>query len=66
MSLTKGFYGGEGDLGPEDDRISVIKTALAKGVTLLNTADFYGPYENHLLIGMVFARLRESLELCVH
>ena len=52
MRLTKGFYGGEQDIGPEADRIAVIKTALAKGITLLSTADLYGPYDNHVLIGM--------------
>lgn len=51
MSLTKGFYGGDADLGPEADRIAVIKKALANGISLLDTADLYGPYDNHILIG---------------
>lgn len=51
MSLTKGFYAGDADLGPEADRIAVITTALESGITLLDTADLYGPYDNHILIG---------------
>ncbi len=50
MSLSNGQ---EGDLGPEADRIAVIQKALSSGITLLNTADLYGPYANHILIGMV-------------
>lgn len=61
MSLTKGFYGGEGDVGPEAERLAVLKTALARGVTLLNTADFYGPHDNHVLIGtLVFDCLHDN------
>ena len=51
MSLSKGAYGGEADIGSEEDRIAVIQTALSKGVTMLSTADLYGPYDNHELIG---------------
>ena len=51
MSLSKGMYHGVDKLGPEEDRIAVIHKALASGVTLLNTADLYGPYDNHVLIG---------------
>lgn len=49
MSLSKGFYGQ--DPGPEAERLAVIRKALSNGVTLLDTADMYGPYENHVLIG---------------
>ena len=64
MSLTKGFYGGEQDIGPEADRIAVIKTALAKGVTLLSTADLYGPYDNHVLIGTHRCNRVTALLIC--
>lgn len=40
-----------GDLGSEADRVALIQKALATGVTLLNTADMYGPHDNHKLIG---------------
>jgi predicted oxidoreductase len=51
MSLSKGFYHDEKSLGPEVDRMSVIREALSSGLTLLNTADAYGPYDNQILIG---------------
>ncbi|KAL0053153.1 hypothetical protein WJX82_001619 [Trebouxia sp. C0006] len=51
MSLSKGMYHDADNLGPEEDRIAVIRKALSSGVTLLNTADLYGPYDNHVLIG---------------
>ena len=54
MSLTKGFYAGsEGDLPPEADRIAVIQKALSSGVSLLDTADFYG--EAHRERNITFA-----------
>ena len=48
MSLTSGFYHAETD---EQQSAEVIKTALALGVTLLDTMDLYGPYINEELIG---------------
>lgn len=48
MSLSTGR---QEELGPERDRIAVIQKALSSGITLLNTADMYGPYANHILIG---------------
>ena len=53
MSLSKGMYHDADNLGPEEDRIAVIRKALSIGVTLLNTADLYGPYDNHVLIGNI-------------
>ncbi len=50
MSLSTGR---QEELGPERDRIAVIQKALSSGITLLNTADMYGPYANHMLIGMI-------------
>ena len=51
MSLSKGFYNEEKSLGPEEDRIGVIREALSSGVTMFDTADAYGPYDNQILIG---------------
>ncbi|KAL0028014.1 hypothetical protein WJX77_000199 [Trebouxia sp. C0004] len=55
MSLSKGFYHDEKSLGAEQDRLGVIREALSSGLTLLNTADAYGPYDNQLLIGKAIA-----------
>lgn len=51
MSLSKGMYHDESQLPPEEDRIALIHKAFDSGVTLLSTADLYGPYDNHVLIG---------------
>ena len=51
MSLSAGYYHDSSTLGPEENRIAVIHTALSNHVTLLSTADFYGPYDNHSVIG---------------
>ena len=51
MSLSKGIYHDESQLPPEKDRIALIHKAFDSGVTMLSTADLYGPYDNHVLIG---------------
>lgn len=53
MSLS---MGPQEQLGPESDRIAVIRKALSSGVTLLDTADMYGPHANHVLIGIYVSR----------
>jgi aryl-alcohol dehydrogenase-like predicted oxidoreductase len=50
MSLTKGFYG-QASAPTEEEGTAVLRRAVELGVTLLNTADLYGPFVNHLLIG---------------
>ena len=51
MSLTNGFYGANVD---EKETEPVLRRALDLGITLINTADFYGPIANHELIGVTF------------
>jgi diketogulonate reductase-like aldo/keto reductase len=46
MSLTD-FYGGKIAEGAE----ATLKHVLDEGVTVLNTANFYGPYVNEEVIG---------------
>lgn len=38
---------------PEEDMIKVIRHAVSRGVTLLDTSDGYGPHTNEILIGKV-------------
>ena len=64
MSLSKGMYHDADNLGPEEDRIAVIRKALSSGVTLLNTADLYGPYDNHVLIGKIQLPAAQLLQRC--
>ncbi len=54
------FYGGRGDDGAA---IAVIHRALERGVTLLDTADMYGPHTNEVLVGRAIAGRREQVFL---
>ena len=51
--------------GPTDDQesIRVIHRALDSGVTLLDTADVYGPWTNEKLVGRAIADRREQVVL---
>lgn len=60
MSLS---MGPQEQLGPASDRIAVIHRALSSGVTLLDTADMYGPYANHVLIGIYMIKPADQLRL---
>jgi aryl-alcohol dehydrogenase-like predicted oxidoreductase len=53
------FYG----TADEGDAIATIHRALDLGVTLLDTADMYGPYTNEELVGRAIAGRREEVVL---
>jgi aryl-alcohol dehydrogenase-like predicted oxidoreductase len=53
------FYGAS----DEDEAIATIHRALALGVTLLDTADMYGPFTNERLVGRAIADRRERVVL---
>ncbi|MHB1010538.1 MAG: aldo/keto reductase [Propionibacteriaceae bacterium] len=53
------FYGGR----DEDEAISTIHKALDLGVTLLDTADMYGPFTNEMLVGKAIAGRRDDVVL---
>jgi aryl-alcohol dehydrogenase-like predicted oxidoreductase len=53
------FYG-ESD---EDEAIRTIHRALELGVTLLDTADMYGPFTNEMLVGKAIAGRRDEVVL---
>ena len=54
------FYGGRGD---DAAAIAVIQRALERGVTLLDTADMYGPHTNERLVGRAIAGRRGQVVL---
>jgi len=54
------FYGGGRD---DAESISVIHRALDLGVTLLDTADVYGPHANEELVGRAIAGRRDEVFL---
>ena len=51
--------------GPRDDEesIATIQMALDQGVTLLDTADMYGPFHNERLVGRAIQGRREQVVL---
>jgi len=51
------FYGGRGS---DADSIAVIHHALDQGITLLDTADMYGPHTNETLVGRAIAGRRDD------
>jgi aryl-alcohol dehydrogenase-like predicted oxidoreductase/ribosome-associated protein YbcJ (S4-like RNA binding protein) len=53
------FYGQSN----EDEAIATIHRALELGVTLLDTADMYGPFTNEKLVGRAIADRRERVVL---
>ncbi|TKY45280.1 aldo-keto reductase 1 [Spatholobus suberectus] len=59
-----GLSGAYNDPLPEEDGISVIKHAFSKGITFFDTADFYGPNTNELLLGKALKQLpREKVQV---
>ena len=54
------FYGGRSD---DAEAIAVIHRALELGVTLLDTADMYGPHTNEVLVGKAISDRRNEVFL---
>lgn len=53
------FYGG----GDEQEAIATIHCALDLGVSLLDTADMYGPFTNERLVGRAIKDRRDQVVL---
>ena len=59
MSMSFGY-------GPPGDRqkmIELVRTAVARGVTLFDTAEVYGPFANEELIGEALAPFRGQVTI---
>src|SRR4051812_49837146 len=65
--LSLGCMGMSGMYGPADENesIATIHAALDRGVTLLDTGDFYGMGHNEMLIGRALKGRREQAQLSV-
>ncbi|MGN6738346.1 aldo/keto reductase [Dyella sp.] len=53
------FYSGRDD----DESIATIRHALDRGLTLLDTADMYGPHTNEVLVGQAIKGRRDEVFL---
>ena len=64
-ALGLGCMGMSQFYGPGDEResLATIAAALDAGVTLLDTADMYGPFTNEQLVGRAIASRREEVQL---
>jgi aryl-alcohol dehydrogenase-like predicted oxidoreductase len=60
MGMTWAYSAADRD---EDESIATIRRALDLGVTLLDTADMYGPYTNEELVGRAIAGRRGEVVL---
>src|SRR6202790_4372903 len=56
-----GMSFGYGPAGDKQEMISVIRTAVERGVTFFDTAEVYGPFTNEELVGEALAPLREQV-----
>lgn len=67
MTIALGCMGLSGAYGKTDDAqsIALIQAAIDRGITLLDTGDFYGNGHNELLIGKAIAGRRDRVRLSV-
>jgi aryl-alcohol dehydrogenase-like predicted oxidoreductase len=65
--LSLGCMGMSGMYGPSDEQesIATIHEAIEKGVTLLDTGDFYGMGHNEMLVGQAIKGKRDKVQLSV-
>jgi aryl-alcohol dehydrogenase-like predicted oxidoreductase len=65
--IALGCMGMSGMYGPADEErsIATIQAAIERGVTLLDTGDFYGMGHNELLIGRALRGRRDRVQLSV-
>ena len=47
--------------GDRDDMIGVLRHAVEQGITFIDTAEVYGPYENERLVGEAIAPVRDRV-----
>ena len=47
--------------GDRDDMIGVLRYAVDQGITFIDTAEVYGPYDNEELVGEAIAPVRERV-----
>src|SRR5262250_654303 len=56
-----GMSFGYGPAADKQEMISLIRTAVERGVTLFDTAEVYGPFTNEELVGEALAPVREQV-----
>src|SRR6187402_2378099 len=60
MGMSQSYGPNPGD---RDDMIGVLRYAIDQGVTLIDTAEVYGPYDNEVLVGEAIAPIRDRVTI---
>jgi aryl-alcohol dehydrogenase-like predicted oxidoreductase len=60
MGMSQSFGPNPGD---RDEMIGVLRYAVEHGVTFIDTAEVYGPYDNELLVGDAIRPIRDQVQL---
>jgi aryl-alcohol dehydrogenase-like predicted oxidoreductase len=58
-----GMSSGYGPAGERQAMISVIRSAVERGVTFFDTAEIYGPFKNEELVGEALAPFRRNVKI---
>ena len=56
-----GMSYGYGPAGDKQEMITLLRTAVQRGVTFFDTAEVYGPFKNEELVGEALAPLRDEV-----
>src|SRR6187200_3155409 len=56
-----GMSSGYGPAGDQREMVSLIRTAVDRGVTFFDTAEVYGPFTNEELVGEALAPMRDQV-----
>ena len=56
-----GMSFGYGPAGDKQQMISLLRSAVDRGITFFDTAEAYGPFENEELVGEALAPVREQV-----
>ncbi|KAH9323033.1 hypothetical protein KI387_017672 [Taxus chinensis] len=59
MGMSMGY----GPPKPDQEMIDLIRHAVNRGVTFLDTSDFYGPETNEILVGKALKGIRDKVQL---
>jgi len=60
MGMSQSYGPNPGD---RDDMIGVLRYAVEQGVTFIDTAEVYGPYDNEVLVGEAIAPIRDRVTI---
>ena len=58
MGMSQSYGPNPGD---RDDMIGVLRYAVDQGVTFIDTAEIYGPYDNETLVGEAIGPIRDEV-----